>query len=75
MTYANESIISFLTNSSTCFILLTVLYLSLACLLYDAKILTACQLLHKKGEGDSVPEWEEDDNADTLYFFNTGIGL
>lgn len=75
MTYADESLILSLAGFSAYSILLTVLYLSLAFLPRNAKMLIACQSLREREKGDSIPKQEEDGNASTLRFFNTGIGL
>lgn len=70
-----ESLISSLAGSSACSIPLTVLHLLLACLPRDARMLTACQSLRRRGEGDSVPDRKEERNAGALHFFDTGVGL
>lgn len=64
-----------LASFSDCSILLTVLHLLLACLPRDAKILTACQSLCERGEGDFVPERDGEGDAGALHFLDTGVGL
>lgn len=75
MKYVGKLMILSLASFSAYSILLTVLYLSLACLLGDVKMLTACQSLYGRSIRDSVPKQEEDSNAGALYFFNTKVGL
>ena len=75
MTYAGESMILFLTNSSAYSISLIILILSLAYLLPDAKMLTTCQSRHGRGKRDSIPERDGKSDAGTLRFLNTGVGL
>lgn len=65
-----------LASFSAYSIFLTILYLSLACLLHNAEMLTAYQSsLHGKDKGDSVLKQEKDSDADVLCFFDTRISL
>lgn len=75
MIYAGELLISSLIGSSTYFIPLNVLHLSLAFLLFDVKMLMACQLLYWRGEGDFVLKQEDYGKISILYFFNTEVSL
>lgn len=49
--------------------------MSLACLLRNAEILTACQSICKRDKRDSIPKREEDGDANALCFLDTGVGL
>lgn len=75
MMYIGKLMILFLASSSTYFIPLTILHLSLAWLPRDAKMLTACQPVYRKNEGNSVLEREQEGNVGALSFFNTKINL
>ncbi len=65
MTYAGESLISSLTGFSVSSMLFTVF-----------NLLTTCQSLGKRGQGDFVPKQEGDgETGDALRFLNTGVDL
>lgn len=75
MTSAGELLILSLAGSSACSISLTILHLLFVFLLCNAGILTACQSLCRREERDFDLDQEEDGDASTLRFLDTGISL